>query len=261
MKRRNCHLLEIVKDHIDVIMKLVDKEVDITTNVTKCLDTALVATAVYLGKEAKRIRDQCDVNRIVALRKRILNRVKEPYLMEVQMVEMFLKELLSARHQNTRCIYYIMINHCDGSAPPGVSSPATKMFTGHVFVIERKPGAQYYVYQSYMDHYSLPQFYEKNAGSFSISASDLETFFRSLQAFYRHGVWTAEWNQTWLKFTHADESDLINYRFQNLIHFCYRMLPTETCTQSLRQLLINGKKSLPDHAPEFETILQKLPTA
>jgi hypothetical protein len=257
MRRRECHLLEIVKDHIDVIMKLVNKEVDIAINVTKCLDTALVAIAVYLGKEAKRIRDQCEVNRIVSMRKRILNRVKEPYLMEVHMVEMFLNELLSPRHANSRCIYYIMLNHCDGMAPPG-SSPATKMFTGHVFVIERKPGAKFYIYQSYLDHYSLPQFYEQNSNSFTITAPHLRSFFTSLQEFFKHGIWTAEWNQVWLKFAHVDESDLINYRFQNLIHFCYRMIPTETCTQSLRQLLIQGKQSLPEHETELDAILTKL---
>lgn len=261
MRRRNCHLLEIVKDHIDVIMKLINEEVDVTTNVTKCLDTALVATAVYLGKEAKRIRDQCDVDNILKLRNRILNRVKEPALMEVEMVKMFQRELLNPRNQNTRCIYYIMINHCNGDAPPGVESPKEMMFTGHVFVIERKPGAQFYIYQSYLDHYSLPTFYENNGGHFNISVEDLRTFFTSLQSFFKGGVWTEQWNETWRKFTHADENPLINYRFSNKIHFCYRMIPTETCTKTLRQLIVHGKTSLPGHTAELETILKKLSTA
>lgn len=256
-RRKDCYLLEIVKDHIDVIMKLINKEVDVTSNVTKCLDTALVATAVYIGKEAKRIRDQCDVDRIVALRKRVLQKLKDPFRVEVHMVQMFLRDLFNPRSANKRCIYYLMINHCDGTAPPGVT-PATKMFTGHVFVIERKPGADFYVYQSYLNHYSLPQFYEQNSASFKIKAEDLRSFFTALQDFYKSGIWSAEWNAVWLKFARADESALIGYNYLNKIHFCYRRQQTETCTKALRDLLISGKQSLPQYAGEFDIILKKI---
>jgi hypothetical protein len=256
-RQKDCHLLEIVKDHIDVIMKLIGKEVDITSDVTKCLDTALVATAVYLGKEAKHIRDQCDVNRIVALRKSILEKVKDSYRVDVRMVQMFLRDLFNPRSADKRCIYYIMINHCDGTAPPGVT-PSTKMFTGHVFVIERKPDADFYVYQSYLDHYSLPQYYQMNSGSFRIEKETLRAFFIALQEFYKSGIWSAEWNAIWLKFAHADESALIGYNFLNKIHFCYRRLPTNTCTESLRTLLVSGKKSLPKYTEEFDIILKKI---
>lgn len=216
-------------------------------NVTKCLYTAVAVMTLYLGKKSLAEVDKCDVGHVKTYYSQMKEsaRTRNPnssFDPSPILVKQCATSLLSPT-KASRFLYYIMITNAD-AVEDTISGRPSKMFPGHVCVIEKYPSGRYYVYQSYINAYDLSGHYDKNGGSFVVSKKLLEGFFAELGNLYNEskGVWTEKMSSLWEEFTHVDASEFNGYRFKGLSFFCYRKVPIKTCAKRLVSMIDNASR-------------------
>lgn len=211
------------------------------TEPTKCLNTAVVVTTLYLGTKALDYTKSCDVPTVIARHNEMISRTKKrnsdtAFDPTIFYLRNLTKSLFS--NDDKRWLYYIMITDADISKSSNASSSqGTVLFPGHVFVIEKVHKTQFFIYQSYINHYDLNGHYEQNTNSFKISKRVLQNVFKELDLMFTNGNWTQATTKAWKTLTHVNSPEFEGLRFKDNVHVCYRQVELQTCTDTLKQLI------------------------
>lgn len=231
-----CSLLEIVKNNIDDIFEVLRRNIpgyDLIEK-TKCLNTAVIVATLYLGTEASSIIEECSVP-IVSKRNVEIKELhkKQNVKKEINLNAILVKQCIDemfAKNQE-RCLFYVMIT--DAEVQHKHQKMESRVFPGHVFVVEKMADESYNLYQSYISNYDLSGHFERNLHTFQLDKNRLLRFMKQVQKLYKHGIWTPSMTKAWLDITFVDESQLNNYVFKDASYFCYRSVPLTTCLENL----------------------------
>lgn len=238
---------------------------------TKCLNTAVVIMAIYLGNEATKYTGQCDVDRVEDVYNKQKARLKKysttgKFVPSKITLHNLNRYILSPR--TGRCLYYIMITNAE---VPLHDKPDDKlMFPGHVFVVEKDVDREtsphqvsFRLYQSYINQYNLNGAFEKNKKSFQISHDIVKRLIGELKRMNTHpderdpqaGRWTKSTTQLWKDLTFVDSTEFEGRVFIDHVHVCFRKVPITKCTQEFEKFL---NKKAADYRDKDPTKLQKI---
>lgn len=245
-----CPLIHIVKDHVSLLMRLVQDELKYydLSETTQCLNTAVMVVTLYLGdrERALDVTKSCDVGMVRERRDRLLKHVrgKNPqssFDPTVFYLSEFRRLLLDAASPpKTRCLYYFMItdSHLTKHVDISKQHPPAQ-FPGHVFVIEHTSNNDLYLYQSYITEYDIKKYHDElNHETFKLDPQVLKDMFDNLNDLFVHGQpWTYKTTAFWERLTKVSSPEFEGYVFKDSVHLCFRVVPLNTCTETLNKLL------------------------
>lgn len=257
-----CSLLSIVRNHLPDVMKLVEDKIKYydLQEVTKCLNTAVVVAALYIGENADQFTKQCDVSKVRSdytnmvgnVRKKNQGSKFDPSLYYLRLLKKDLSSRTPPSASSERYIYYIMI-----------TDSSKISFPGHVFVVERYSDDTLYIYQSYINNYTLQEYYEKNNKSFKISREKLLYFLTEMEDVFSRGTWTKKTTIAWKQLTQVSSPEFEGVVFKGRVSLCYRKIKVNDCTATLEMLIENrlASRTLPLSAQDerrLRTILEQV---
>lgn len=262
---KQCALMPLIKDYVVPLMKLYKTELHdeyYLNNATKCLYTAVLVMALYMGENSLSEIKKCDVDHVQkfykqmreAAQKRNSSSVFDPSAIFARDC----RKNLFSKTTSHRYLYYIMLTNANVPLVSN-SNGNTILFPGHVCVIEKFPNGRYHLYQSYINNYDLNGHFERNKGSFSVSEPTLRRIFDEIVSLYDGGVWSAGTSLAWKQFTHVDGTEFDGREFKDRSFFCYRKIPIKTCTSRIKNTLSKAIKNNFDQDTKQE--LEKLKTA
>lgn len=210
-------------------------------NPTKCLYTAVLVLSIYLGDYSLDHVHKCDVDHVQSYYREMQNaaRVRNPKSI-FDPSSILLKECERSIFSKVsgRYLYYLMMTNADVS-----DGKSSQSFPGHVCVLEKVATDQFYIYQSYINNYTLKDYYKMNNG-FVVSSELVKNIFTELKKlFSEQGVWTSDTSNMWKKFTMMSGKEFEGKSFKGVSFFCYRKIRIDTCSNRLSSIL---KKSLKD---------------
>jgi hypothetical protein len=140
------------------------------------------------------------------------------------------KEIL--RKTKHRYIYYVMLT--DGYFYKRDGSKV--FFPGHVFLIEKVPWKGemfYYIYQSYINEYTLEAQVAPGQKSMKISQEKMEYYLRKICDMTQKKVWDEDFVKFWMDMTRVDTKHMLSTSPQNAFFVCFRKIRHESCVKEL----------------------------
>lgn len=253
MVKKTCGLIPIVIKYLDPLMSLMNIKFDgeyAMNDLTKCLYSAVLIMSIYMGHHSLTHIRKCDVDHVQKYYKEMQNaaKVKNPNS-EFDPSILFLDECRRSilSRVSSRYLYYVMITNAHVSS----NTNSTASFPGHVCVIEKGVENEYYIYQSYINQYSLKEYYD-NYGGFKVTKETIKTIFDELYKLYSDGKWTKSTTAMWKQFTKTDGSEFEGHVFKGNSFFCYRKVQINTCAAKLLDSINIGikDKRLPEETKE-----------
>jgi hypothetical protein len=246
----SCDLGYIIQNHMKFLMDIFQDELAgyYMSNATKCLNTAVMTLFFFLGQQALKHTQFCDVQTVQ-------KRVKLEGDKSLQNVLDFVCSVRKNTKGKSNTLYYVMIT--DATLPNMNGTGAQGNFPGHVFVIDKSTGPKYNIYQSYIGEYTLNGAIARNNNSMSIDIQDL---IKNLLHMFENGVWDEQVNKFWQRLTFVEEK-LLGHIITGHIFFCYQEVRHTTCRKTLIDMLKIKRKTLlgqPDVLAELDTLLAKL---
>jgi hypothetical protein len=166
------------------------------------------------------------------------------------------------KNDNSLCLYYILMNVADMDCPTKKENNGnylhnllndfkrTKTFPGHVFLLEKVPyidkngvrTSKYFLYQSYINKYTLKDYLNKNGKTFEISKDKVLSYIEGMIKLMVEPKWTKETSKFWKEFTHVNSSDFNECNFHR-IKPCYLKFKMKDIRIILNNYLkyLNGK--------------------
>jgi len=205
------------------------KETVSSTYLTKCYNTA--TTLLYLLTLDKTSLDKADIICHEQLYRNPLNKNEK-----IDKLKKLKKDL--AKNEKGIILYYILMNvgdmDCQGSSNNNNNNDffskftKTKTFPGHVFIVEKvgytnKQGqldVKFYLYQSYINKYTLKDYYEQNGNSFAIDKNVLLSYIDNIILLFQNAKWQASTTKFWKDFTLVDSSNFEKCEFTK-VKPCY----------------------------------------
>lgn len=229
-----CDIAYVIKDHLPAVFQLMNVEVpsyNIQLQTTKCLNTAVIMLYMFAGEKALEATSFCDVPN-----------VRERAKTSDHSLHVFRglrNELLQPPSVDLpRTLFYVMLTN--GNLPLKTDNHVTKMFPGHVFVLERLHGGQRFnMYQSYIGHYDMSKQIDM-VKSLSMSRTRMINVIDCLGRVVLKDVWDEASTRDWKVVCLVDESRFIDHKVLGNICLCYRSVTTTACVEHLRILIDNA---------------------
>jgi len=169
-------------------------------------------------------------------------------------------------------LYYILMNVAEMDCPVNKSSKSnylynllnnfkkTKTFPGHVFLLEKVPyidsngnkDSKYYLYQSYINKYTLKDYLEKNGKTFEIGKDKILSYIEGMRKLMIEPKWTKETTKFWKEFTHVNSSDFNECNFHR-IKPCYLKFKMK----DIKKILNNYLKYLNNKVKEVNSKIKE----
>lgn len=235
MQTSQCSLIELIKDNVTPVMSLLKQHIPDYNfdEETKCLYTAVMVMALYLGRSASQITSECDVHNVNTKYDKFMKGLPAEVNPSVAFLSILKKDIFQ---RAGRFLYYIMITNED---VPVVDNPNNKiMFPGHVMVIE-KQGGTFKIYQSYISVYTLKGAHQRNNNSFDLSPNLLRNLVDELIAMYtvHQGVWGVGMSAVWNRLTFTDATQFEGRVFSGFVNVCYRRVELASCAKMFKGML------------------------
>lgn len=227
-----CDIAYVIRYHLAAIFQLMNVEIpeyNIQLQTTKCLSTAVIMLYMFAGKEALMKTEYCDVPNVQA---RVRDKMKHN--------ELVFKELKGCLMEPPsltlpRMLFYVMLTNGDLQLSTDLTK--TKMFPGHVFVLERHHGGERFsMYQSYIGHYDLNKQIDMMK-SLSLSRSRMARLIDSLGRVTNTKVWDDDTTKDWKSVSLVDEGRFLQHNVLGNILLCFQTVTTNTCVQHLKELI------------------------
>lgn len=175
------------------------------------------------------------------------------------------------KNDNSICLYYILMNVAEMDCPVNKNKKgnyletllnnfqSTKTFPGHVFLLEKVPyinnngerSSKYFLYQSYINKYTLKDYLEKNGKTFEVSKEKILSYIEGMRQLMIEPKWTKETSTFWKEFTHVNSSDFNECNFHR-IKPCYLKFKMK----DVRLILNNYLKYLNNKLDELNKKIQ-----
>jgi hypothetical protein len=240
MVKKTCGLIPIVIKYLDPLMTLINNKFNgeyAMNDLTKCLYSAVLIMSIYMDHHSLTHIRKCDVDHVQKYYKEMQNtaRSKNPNS-DFDPSTLFLDECRRSilSKVSSRYLYYVMITNAHVK-----SNTSSASFPGHVCVIEKGVENDYYIYQSYINQYSLKDYYD-NYGGFKVTKDTIKTIFDELYKLYSNGKWTTSTTLMWKQFTKTDGSEFEGHVFKGNSFFCYRKVQINTCASKLLDTINKG---------------------
>lgn len=250
-----CDIAYILKHYIKPLLTLLNK--DLTDfglyNETKCLNTAILLIIFLAGmKKGRFIIDYCDCEKT---RQRHLNGQAQNHIIMGSMMK-----AIASKKFKLRQLYYIMIT--DGHFPK-VDGNGSVYFPGHVFIIEKmrvKEGEdpKYYIYQSYINQYTLNGHYEKMSNKVELSYEQACYTLHRLSYILTKGIWDEICVKYWKEITHVESPEFLNTITKNNLFLCYQTASTKGCVQNIEKFIKQKKKLLEGNREENKELIDSM---
>jgi hypothetical protein len=254
-----CPLASVVRDHLAFLMRLFDadlSEYNMRQVTTKCLNTAVLTFYMLLGKRALDHTRYCDVENILARRRRD---APAPFWdgMVASIRRMRRQVLRRAQERSGPKLFYCMITSAE--------VPGHGVFPGHVFVLRKSadPQARFDLYQSYIHEFDLNQFMQRNAdGGTALSRAKVTAILDGLlDVFQNRPVWDAAAAAWWKTLSTVDATRFEGYPIRDTLYFCSRVVTVQQCTDTLERLLVEKRAAAgtaPADRAEIDRMLAKI---
>lgn len=260
---QRCNLVEALKDNIPLVMKLFQKFITEYSldNETKCLHTAVIVMAMFFGQAAVQHTKICDTHIIKPNYKELTNTAQKrnsisSFSPSLLLLDKCMTELYHKQRYNSS-LFYIMI--ADSYLNKNNNSDKRVLFPGHVFVVEKISSNEFYLYQSYINNYTLLEFYAKNDNSFRISSQKLHTFLREIHRLFTNGnVWDSRTTRTWFDFTYVSHPEFEGCNFINKSQFCYQRVPVSSCRSNMMKIIKSENKKMGIEGQLFKPLYDSL---
>lgn len=231
-----CDIAYIIKDHLPAVFQLMNVEVpsyNIQLQTTKCLNTAVIMLYLFAGEDALDATSFCDVPNV---------RERATTLdFSLHVWTDLQKEILKpAAIGSPRTLFYVMLTN--GNLQLKTDKKSTKMFPGHVFVLERLHGGnRFNMYQSYIGHYDMSKQIDM-VKSLSMSRARMTEIIACLGRIVSKDIWDESSTRDWKVVSLVDESRFMDHLVRGNICLCFRTVTTAACVEHLRFLI---DKALP----------------
>jgi hypothetical protein len=154
------------------------------------------------------------------------------------------------KNEDEICLYYILMNVAEMDCNSGKKQnnietflynfKNQKTFPGHVFLLEKVPHideknnktSRYFLYQSYINKYTLKDYLVKNGKTFEISKDKILSYIDGMLKLMIKPKWTKETTQFWKEFTHVNSSNFNECNFHR-IKPCYLKFKMKHISQIL----------------------------
>ena len=251
-----CDLGYFIYRYFNVFIDVFRRDLNIGNTYTKCLNTAITMMFLLCGEKAKADTEFCRVSNV---RERLEKHPQKTKMIE-QMSSKLIQDVLKPSQR--RMVYYVMITNSmltKRKHSKGARQEASKMFPGHVFVIEklvhpRTKENLYMIYQSYINEYTLMEFthekkQSKNTPKMQYSYAEMENFLKQLHSFINSTKWDKEQVAFWKQFTLVDASEFKGFHIQPQILFCFRKRSAKQCKADIVKMLEEKKENgeIPSH--------------
>ena len=249
---KRCNVVYTLKDYSKPLMQLMTNdlnEYNMRLLTTKCLNTAVLLIILLLGKKAIRMADYCDS-------KKTIERHTSPNssnINNLNLMSSLEKELLIVQHKK-RYLFYLLITDAyfprEGGGEDG-------FFPGHVIVIEKfpsKPNPFYYLYQSYINQYTLHGHFAKSNDSVKYTFAQMIKFVENLKHILTAETWDHQSVKYWKQFTFVDTSTLLGCMSKNKFFLCYQKTVIDECTQNVQKYVVKKLKELDKNKHHHDAI-------
>jgi len=191
-------------------------------------------TILLVGEHKIKDIQQCDVSNTI-------QRHKDLQDDNITILKQLQKSLLRKNSKNS-VLYYIMLT--DGELRnTDISNSNSKYFPGHVFIVEKNVNGSYYIYQSFIQKYSLKEFLKENKCR-SYNRKDVqdvcEFFSKFLDKTY---VWNDVAVKQWCKLTTVDTSKFLKMSTDN-IFLCYKKFTVKSVGNKLISFVDTSLKEI-----------------
>lgn len=216
-----CDVMYIALRYITPLMQCLTNDIrafNMQLKTTKCLNTALMISFLFLGKKGLQHAYRCDSNALV---KRYQKGEHDNRHMIRRMKQLIL------RPSKQRYMYYILMNE---------GYFGEKYFPGHVFILEKIPGGKYMLYQSYINQYDLKSYYESQNNTFELSFAQVQGLIWKLEYVVVHSkTWDAKCVEYWKEFTHVDTSNIQGAPHDGKLNICMSYAPIHSCLNNIQK--------------------------
>lgn len=231
-----CDIAYVIKDHLPAVFQLMNVVVpayNIQLQTTKCLNTAVIMLYLFAGEKALEATSFCDVPNVRA------RALTADFSLGVW-TDLRSQLLQAAAKDLPRMLFYVMLTN--GKMPLVTDSRVSKMFPGHVFVLERLHGGRRFnMYQSYIGHYDMSRQIDM-VKSLSMSRARMTNVMDCLGRVVCKTVWDEQATRDWQVVCLVNESRFLNHKVRGNICLCFRSVSTSACVEHLRVLI---DKALP----------------
>jgi hypothetical protein len=234
----SCNLAYVLRNYVKPLMQTLSNDVKdyyLRLLTTKCLNTAIMLGIFMVGyKKTKEIADFCDT---VATRKRHSDNLDD----NPTVLKHFKQDVLNKKTRS-RYFYYIMLT--DGNFVK--SNGTTVYFPGHVFVIEKLPGAaSYNMYQSYINQYDLDGHITKTGNNTRISYEKMQLLLEYLDYILNTEIWDEEAVKKWKSFTFVDTTEtFLGAKCKGHYFMCFKKAMVKNCMAHIRKYTKNKLKQV-----------------
>lgn len=226
-----CDVAYVIKDHLPAVFQLMNVEVpsyNIQLQTTKCLNTAVIMLYMFAGEKALEATSFCDVPNVRA------RALTADFSLGVW-TDLRNELMAPPVHDLPRMLFYVMLTN--GKMPLRTDSRMSKMFPGHVFVLERLHGGhRFNMYQSYIGHYDMSKQIDM-VKSLSMSRARMNNVIGCLGRVVCKDVWDEQCTRDWKVVCLVDESRFMDHLVRGNICLCFRTVTTTACVEHLRILI------------------------
>ena len=239
---KRCDVVYTLKNYVKPLMQLMTNDVtdyNMRLLTTKCLNTSVMIIILMLGPKAQKMADYCDTYKTIARHEKTDGTRDD----NIQIVDALTKDMLNTKNVRTRYLYYILIT----DAWFIKENQEKSFFPGHVVVIEKFPGSSpyFYLYQSYINQYSLHGHFEKSNNSVKYTVSEMKKFLCDLKSTFTKTTWDDDTSTFWKRFTFVDTDALKGFKTQGQkFYLCYQRAPIKECNKNIMKYVATKLKKL-----------------
>ena len=215
-------------------------EYNMKLKLSKCLNTAITMIYFLLGSDkTQEIVDFCNVSRV----KKEYGNAGFSIDKYREYSENLYNDIKKAEHK--RLIYYILCT--DGYFPYADASAKREdaFFPGHVFILEQFPvidangkkSLTYYIYQSYINSYTIYGHFKYNKNTFEITRSEALSLGRNIKYLFKVDIWDKKCTAFWKKLAHVDVKEYEGHRTRDVMLLCYKKAESSECIEKIKSFL------------------------
>lgn len=238
MSSKTCRYIYLISHYLVPILQILNKKYasSYTNNLitTKCLNTAVMLTILLIGEHKIKDIQQCDVSNTIQRHKNFQDN-------NLTILEQLKKSILRKNRKNS-VLYYIMLT--DGKLRnTDIYNPNSEYFPGHVFIVEKNINGSYYIYQSFIQKYSLKDFLKENKCK-SYNRKDVQDMCAFFSNFLdKTYVWNDVAVKQWCKLTTVDTSRFLKMSTDN-IFLCYKKFTLKSVDKNLMSFVNTSLKEI-----------------
>ena len=247
---KKCYLGAFLQFYMLPIMQILTyklPEYNMKIKLSKCLNTAITTIYFLLGdQKTESIVDYCNVSRI---RKEYSN-----VNFSIDKYKEYSNNLYNdiLKKEKKRILYYILCTDGYFKYKDSQANKNDAFFPGHVFILEQFPyinedgvtDLKYYIYQSYINSYTLYGHFKDNNNTFEISRKEALSLGRNIRHMFNVDVWDKKCTKFWKKLTHVDVPEYEGHITRNVMLLCYKKSESTECITKINEFVIKTKNEI-----------------